>query len=159
VKNLQGAARGGAHDGRMKLTIHLVIAGAARAIDWYVKVLGARELARFVDKKLDRVVHADLEIGGLEVSIADENREWRNDAPASLGGTPVVLVLRVDDAHATGARMTEAGAKVVHPIQDHFYGERQGRVEDPFGHMWLITQRLKEMSPEEIQRGVDSYSS
>jgi PhnB protein len=143
----------------MKLTVHLVVQDAARAIGWYVEVLGARERARYVDKKAGRIVHADLELGGIEVSLADENREWKNDAPPSLGGTPVVLVLHVDDAHATGARMAAAGGKVVHPIQDQFYGDRQGRLEDPFGHQWLVTQRLKEMSPEEIQAGVDAYSS
>jgi PhnB protein len=143
----------------MKLTVQLVVDGAARAIDWYVNVLGARERSRFVDKKADVIVHADLELGGLELSVRDQNREWRNDAPTSLGGTPVILVLRVDDAHAIGARMAEAGAKIVHPIQDHFYGERAGRFEDPFGHLWLVTQRLKEMSAEEVQAGVDAYSS
>jgi PhnB protein len=142
----------------MKLTVNLVVQGAGRAIDWYTKVLGARERSRFVDKKADRIVHADLELGGLELSVRDENREFRNDAPPSLGGTPVILVLRVDDAHAIGARMVEAGAKVVHAIQDHFYGDRAGRFEDPFGHQWMITQRLKEMSPEEVQALVDAHS-
>jgi PhnB protein len=69
----------------------------------------------------------------------------------------VVLTIRVDDAHALGAKMEQAGATVVHPIEDHFYGERQGRLRDPFGHVWVVTQRLKEMSAEEIQRGVDAW--
>jgi PhnB protein len=141
----------------MKITPHLIIDGAARAIDWYKRVLDARELATFVDKKLDRVVHSTLAIGEAEISIADENRPWKNDSPTALGGSPVILTLRVDDANAVGERMIAAGASVIYPIQDQFYGERQGRLQDPFGHLWIVTQQLREMSPEEIQRGVDSY--
>ena len=141
----------------MKLTPHLVVQGGTRAIAWYKEVLGARELSVFVDKKLDRVVHADLAIGDSDFSLADESREWKRDAPPSLGGTTVILTLHTDDAHALGARMTKAGATVIYPIEDHFYGERQGRFLDPFGHMWLVSQRLKEMSAEEIQRGVDAW--
>jgi PhnB protein len=142
----------------MKVTPQLVVQGGTRAIAWYKQVFGARELAVFVDKKRDVVVHADLLFGDTEVSLRDENREWHNDAPPSLGGTPVLLTVRVDDAHALGAALTAAGATVLHPIEDQFYGERQGRFRDPFGHVWIVTQRLKEMSAEEIQRGVDSYS-
>jgi PhnB protein len=141
----------------IKVTPHLVVDGARRAIDWYKQVLGARELATYVDKKLDRVVHADLAIGDTEISLADEHREGKRLAPTALGGSPVILTIRVDDAHALGERMVAAGAKVIYPIQDQFYGERQGRLQDPFGHLWIVTQRLREMTPEEIQRGVDSY--
>lgn len=141
----------------MKLTPHLIVDGAARAIAWYQQVFDAREVASFVDKKLDRVVHARIVIGDTEVTLSDENRPWKNDGPRSLGGSPVILTLAVDDADAVGARMVAAGATVIFPIQDQFYGERQGRLADPFGHLWLITQRLREMSPEEIQRGVDSF--
>ena len=141
----------------MKVTPHLVVQGGTRAIAWYKDVFGARELSVFIDKKLDRVVHADLMIGDSEVSLADESHEYKRDAPPSLGGTSVILTVRVDDAHALGAKLTAAGATVIYPIEDQFYGERQGRFLDPFGHQWLVTQRLKEMSAEEIQRGVDAW--
>ena len=141
----------------MKVTPQLVVQGGLRAIAWYKEVFGARELSCFVDKAQGTVVHADLAIGDSELSLRDENREWHNDAPPSLGGTPVMLSIRVDDAHALGARMSQAGATVVFPIEDHFYGERQGRFRDPFGHLWIVTQRLKEMSSEEIQQGVDAW--
>lgn len=141
----------------MKLTPHLIVDGAARAIAWYQQVFDAREVVSYVDHKLDRVVHAKLAIGDDEITLSDENRPWKNDGPRALGGSPVVLTLQVDDADAVGARMVAAGATVIFPIADQFYGERQGRLADPFGHLWLITQRIREMSPEEIQRGVDSF--
>ncbi len=142
----------------MKITPHLVIDGAAAAIDFYKQVFDARELDRYIDKKLgDRIVHATIKIGDSEISLADQHRDSKNDAPTALGGSPVHLTLQVDDAHAVGARMVAAGASVVYPIQDQFYGDRQGRLRDPFGHVWVITQRIKEMTAEEIQRGVDAY--
>jgi len=142
----------------MKIKPHLIVDGAAAAIDFYRHVFDAREVDRYVDQKLgNRVVHATLRIGDSEISLADEARDWKNHSPRSLNGSPVILTLEVADARAVGARMEAAGATVVYPIEDQFYGERQGRLEDPFGHLWILTQRLKEMTPEEIQRGVDAY--
>ena len=141
----------------MKLTPHLVIDGAAAAIDFYKRVFDAHEVDRYTDKKLDRIVYALIKIGDSEVSLSDQHRDAKNDGPIALGGSPVHLTLQVADAHAVGARLVAAGATVVYPIEDHFYGDRQGRLRDPFGHVWVITQRIKEMSPAEIQQGVDEY--
>jgi PhnB protein len=140
---------------------HLVCRDAARAIDFYQQVFDAREIHRFVDTKLGgpagHIVHAELAIGGSHVTLADEARDWGNHAPPSLGGTPVILSLEVEDARAVAARMEAAGATVVFPVEDQFYGDRQGRLADPFGHLWIITQRVKEMTDAEIQAGVDRY--
>jgi PhnB protein len=142
----------------MKITPHLVLGNAAAAIDFYKRVFDAHEIDRYVDHKLgDRIVHATIRIGDSEVSLSDENHDGRKDGPRALGGSPVILSLAVADADAVGERMVAAGAKVIYPIADQFYGERQGRLEDPFGHLWIITQRLKELTREEIQAGVDAY--
>lgn len=135
--------------------------GAARAIEFYVKALGAKELARYVDDKLGKgtIVHADLELpGGARFSVRDENVEWNNVAPTTLGGTPVVLNLDVDDAEAVWKRLLEAGAEVLFPLQTQFYGMKQGRVRDPFGHLWIVSQTVEELSAEEIQRRVDAWT-
>jgi PhnB protein len=145
---------------RPRIVPHLICKGALRAIAFYVDVLGAREVSRFVDRQLgdgDFVVHAELELGGALFSVAEEHREWHNHAPTSLGGSPVVLTLEVDDAFAVGKRLEAAGARVVFPIEDRFYGMRQGRLADPFGHLWIITQTIEELSAEEIQRRVDRF--
>ncbi len=143
-----------------KLIPHLVVSGAARAIEFYEQALGARELSRYADAKLGgHIVCAELAIGELMFALSEEHREWFNDAPSSLGGSPVHLCLEVADVDAVGARMVAAGATVVYPIADQFYGERSGRLRDPFGHLWIVSQRIKAMSSAEIQAGVDAYES
>jgi PhnB protein len=141
-----------------RLHAHLIVAGAARAIAFYVKALGAREISRFADEKLGGlIVHAELAIGDVRFTLAEETREWHNVSPAALGGSGVVLTLEVEDADAVGARMVKEGAKVVFPIADQFYGKREGRLQDPFGHLWVISQPLEQLSNEEIQRRVDRF--
>jgi PhnB protein len=140
------------------LVPHLVVKGAARAIAFYVDALGARELGRATDHKLgDLIVHAELAIGDARFTVAEEARDWQNDAPTSLGGSPVVLTLTVGDARAVAARMEKAGATVVYPVADQFYGKRQGRLRDPFGHLWIVSQDLEALSYEEVQRRVDAF--
>ena len=144
----------------LKLTPHLIVAGASAAIDFYVQAFGAKEVSRFADPNLGgRIVHAELAIGDLVLTLAEEARDWNNSAPGSLGGSPVVLTLEVDDVDAAGARMMRAGAKIVFPIADQFYGKREGRLLDPFGHLWVLSQQREQLSHEEIQRRVDTFSS
>ncbi len=144
----------------LKLIPSLVIAGAARAIEFYKQVFDARVVACFADPKLGgHIVHAELAIGESGFYLSDEARDWHNHAPPSLGGSPVILHLEVADVDAVAARMEAAGATVVYPVQDQFYGERSGRLRDPFGHLWLLSQRTREMTAAEIQAGVDAYGS
>jgi uncharacterized glyoxalase superfamily protein PhnB len=131
----------------------LVVADAARAIDFYVSVFGAEELERYTNPE-GRIVHAMVKIGGTRVAVKDEGDG--DPGPASLGGSPVIMALEVDDAYAVGERMERAGATVVYPVSDWAYGERGGRLADPFGHLWMISQRLTDLSPEEIQRRTDA---
>jgi len=136
----------------------LIVSDAARAIAFYVEALGAREVARHVDhKRNELIVHAELRIGDAVFTLAEEARDWHNHAPTSLGGSPVILGLSVEDADAVGARMQRLGAKVVFPIADQFYGLREGRLVDPFGHVWIVSQVLEELSSDEIQRRVDAF--
>jgi PhnB protein len=140
-----------------RLEPRLVVDGADKAIDFYKRALGAEEVARFEDDKIGKIVHAEIRIGDNSVLLTDEGKEWGNFAPTSLDGSPVLMYLCVEDADATGKRMTDAGAEVVVPIEDRFYGAREGRIRDPFGHLLIISQQIREMTNEEIQKGVDTF--
>ena len=118
----------------------LVVRGAARAIAFYMQGLGATEIVRQVRGDEGAVSHADLALGDAVFSVTEEAPRWNSDAPESLGGSPVVLQLRVDDVDSLFERVRDAGATVVFPLQE-FRGERMGRVRDPFGHLWILAQR------------------
>ncbi len=145
----------------MRITPRLVVADASAAIDFYVSTLGAREVERYTDEKIGKVVHALLSLGepgeASVFSLVDEHREFHNDAPTSLNGSPVIFHLDCGDPDAFGARMVAAGATVVFPIADQFYGAREGRVRDPFGHLWILSKKIADLPPEEIQRRVDRF--
>jgi uncharacterized glyoxalase superfamily protein PhnB/predicted kinase len=129
----------------------LVVRGAARAIDFYARALGATVLTRHEHGPERHLGHADLAIGQGTFSLTEEARAWNSDAPPSLGGSPVLLQLHVEDAAATFAAMCGAGADAVFaPLE--LLGERMARVCDPFGHSWILRQRLEALSVEEIQR-------
>jgi uncharacterized glyoxalase superfamily protein PhnB/predicted kinase len=132
----------------------LVVRDASRAIEFYVKALGAHVVARYEHGSDKRVSHADLAVGDQMFSLTEEARAWNSDAPPSLGGTPVVLQWFVANADAAFASMLGAGATIVFPVGELF-GERMGRVRDPFGHLWLLRQCIEELSVEEIQRRRD----
>jgi PhnB protein len=131
------------------VTARLVAADAAAAIAFYVQAFGAEERERYTGPD-GRIVHAEIVLGGVPVAIKDEGDG--DPSPTTLGGSPVILALRVTDADAVAARMVAAGATVVYPVHDAPYGERGGRLADPFGHLWMISQRIEDLTPEEIQR-------
>jgi PhnB protein len=135
----------------------LVVRDAPNAIDFYVRALGAREVVRYMNNRLGTVSHANLAIGDALFSVTEEARTWNSDAPPSLGGSPVVLQLRVEDVSAAFEKMAASGATVVFPIVE-FCGERMARLRDPYGHLWLLVQRLEELSPDEIQRRRDGWA-
>ncbi|HVD88529.1 MAG TPA: VOC family protein [Jatrophihabitantaceae bacterium] len=117
----------------------LVVAGAARAIDFYVSALGAVETARHTDDN-GKVIHSELKLGSMMFAVKDEDAG--DPAPTTLGGSPVILALDVTDADAVGEAMVAAGATVIYPIRDWEYGARAGRLADPFGHLWMVSQPL-----------------
>jgi PhnB protein len=137
-----------------RLHPRLIVTSAERAIEFYQQAFGAEEIVRYTDPKIGRVVHAEISIDGLFLSLSDEDPASKNQAPPGLGGSPVILTLDVTDADAVGARMQRAGAKVVFPIADQFYGKREGRLVDPFGHVWIVSQQIEELSPDEIRRRI-----
>jgi PhnB protein len=135
------------------LTPRLVVRGADRALDFYQRAFGARIEERYADDS-GHVVHAAFSIEDVIVALTEEQRDWNNSSPDSLGGSPVILNLVVDDVDALGDRLLAAGAEVVFPIADQFYGHREGRFRDPFGHLWIVTKIVERLTADEIQRGL-----
>ena len=138
-------------DGYHAITPYLVIKGAAAAIEFYKKAFGATELVRMPQPD-GRVGHAELKIGDSVVMMADEFPEMETVGPQTLGNSPVGLLLYVDNADAVFAKAVSLGAKVKKPLADQFYGDRNGTLEDPFGHKWTIGSHVEDVSPEEIKR-------
>lgn len=137
---------------------YLRVRNAGAAIEFYRTAFGATEKFRLVEPS-GRVGHAELEFGGATVMVSDEYPEMNLAGPQSLGGTTFALHLHVDDADALIARAVDAGATLVRPAQDHFYGERSGTVRDPFGHEWMIGHEIEKVTPEEMQRRYDALMS
>ncbi|MBL9028488.1 MAG: VOC family protein [Myxococcales bacterium] len=133
---------------------YLRVRNAPAAIAFYTAAFGAREKLRLTEPS-GRVGHAELDFGGTTIMVSEEYPEMGILGPASLGGTSFSVHLHVDDADAAVARAVEAGATVVRPLRDQFYGERSGAVRDPFGHDWLIGHEIEKVSPEEMQRRYD----
>ena len=130
----------------------LVVAGADQAIAYYQHALGAQLVERFTAPD-DRVVHAELTIGAGRIAIKDEDVHDR--AATTLGGSPVILQIEVADADAVAEALLAGGGTVVFPIADQPYGARQGRIADPYGFSWLISQQLEQLTDEEIQARLD----
>lgn len=132
------------------VTPHLVCAGAAQAIEFYQKAFGATELMRLPGKD-GKLMHAMVRIGDSSVMLVDENPQWNIQGPTTLKGTPVTIHLQVQDADALFNTAVAAGAKVLMPIQEMFWGDRYGIVQDPFGHHWSIATHVRDLTHEEIQ--------
>jgi PhnB protein len=132
-----------------KIVPYLSVKGAARALDFYTAAFGAVESIRLPTPD-GRLGHAELTIGGALLMLADEFPEMAFVSPKTVGGTSVTLSLEVEDADATVNRAVAAGAKVVRPVADQFYGRRSGQVLDPFGHRWDISAVTEQLTNEEI---------
>lgn len=137
---------------------YLSVRGAADAIDFYKKAFGATELYRLVQPD-GRIGHAEIEINGAKLMLADEFPEAGFKSPESLGGSPVNIHLDVPDVDAFARRATEAGATVLRPVADQFYGARSGHLRDPFGYTWQISTPKENVSPEEMQRRIDAMAA
>lgn len=119
----------------------LVVANVDEAVAYYVKYLDGRAGPRFAEPS-GLVVHAEVTVGDSMFSLTASVEEWRLLSPDKLGGSPLLLTLTVDDALAAADRMVEGGGQVIIPIEDRPYGKREGRLRDPFGHLWVISQQL-----------------
>lgn len=133
---------------------YLRVHDATRAIDFYRRAFGAVEKFRLTEPG-GRIGHAELILGPTTVMLSDEYPEHGLRGPLALGGTSFSIHLHVDDVDALFAQAVAAGATVVRPLVDQFYGERGGTVRDPFGHEWLLGGHLEDVAPEEMQRRLD----
>jgi PhnB protein len=133
-----------------RVSVSLCVDGGAEAIDFYMKVLGATERMRMDHD--GKVGHAELMIGDSVIMINDEYPEMDIVSPKTIGGTPVVLTVYVDDADATFAAALAAGATELRPVEDQFYGDRSGQFLDPWGHRWNVASHIEDLDLAEIER-------
>ncbi len=138
--------------GYHSITPYLVIKGAAKAIEFYKQVFGATEVMRMADPSSNRIGHAELKIGDTTIMLADEYPDMNIRGPESYGGSPVTLLLYVEDVDEVAKRAVAAGAQEVRPVADQFYGDRMGTFHDPFGHVWSIATHIEDVPPEEMEK-------
>jgi PhnB protein len=138
-------------EGYHVVTPYLIVDGAAKALDFYKQVFGAKERMRMPGPG-GKVGHAEINIGDSVIMLADEHPEMGARGPKSFGGSPTSIVVYVENVDATVKAAVGAGAKIVRPIEDKFYGDRSGTIEDPFGHHWHVSTHVEDVSPEELQR-------
>jgi PhnB protein len=138
-------------EGMHSITPHIIVNGAANAIEFYKKVFGAEQIGPVSTMPDGKVMHAHLKIGDSHLMMADEFPKPGMASPQTLGGSPVVLTLYVPDVDATWKMATDAGAKALFPLSNQFWGDRYGMVQDPFGHMWALATHIEDLTPAEIE--------
>jgi PhnB protein len=138
-------------EGYHTATPYLIVKGAAGAIEFYKKAFGATELLRMAQPD-GKIGHAEIKIGDSPIMLADEFPEMGARSPQSLGGSPVSILLYVEDVDRVFNQAVAAGAKVARPVKDQFYGDRIGGVTDPFGHQWYIATHKEDVAPEELKK-------
>jgi len=131
------------------ITPLLTVANAADAIEFYQEAFGAREISRLRGPR-GKLMHVEMHLGTSRFLLSDEFPEQGKQGPRAIGGSPVTIQLYVEDADATFERAVAAGAKPTVPLEDRFWGDRHGQVEDPFGHRWAIASRTEDLTREEI---------
>ena len=138
-------------DGYHNVTPYLIVDGAGKAIDFYKKVFGAAEKMR-MPAPGGKVGHAELTIGDSMFMLADEHPEMDHRGPHAFKGSAVSLMVYVPDVDATVKTALAAGAKTVRPVENQFYGDRMGTIEDPFGHRWYVATHVEDVPPEEMAK-------
>lgn len=137
--------------GYNNVTSYLIVNGAARAIEFYKKVFGAKEMLR-MQQPDGKIMHAELKIGDSKIMLADECPDMGAHSPDACGGTPVIIHLYVNNVDATIEKAVAAGAKLMRPIEDMFYGDRSGAIEDPYGHKWSVATHVEDVTPAETRK-------
>ena len=145
-------------DGYHTLTPYLIVKGGAEALDFYKRAFGAVEEER-IQHADGKVGHAEITIGNSRLMLADEHPEVGALSPTTVGGTPVSLHLYVEDVDTLVTRAVAAGATVIRPVADQFYGDRSGTFEDPFGHKWTVSTHVEDVSPEEMGKRAAELAS
>jgi len=140
--------------GYHSVTPYLIIDGAADAIDYYKKAFDATELFRMEHQ--GKIGHAELKIGDSPIMLADEQPALGYRAPTALGGTPVSLMIYVEDVDTIYKQAIAAGGKELKPLQDQFYGDRSGTFTDPYGHVWTVATHKEDVTPEEMDRRIQA---
>jgi len=140
-------------EGYHTVTPYLILNHAAEALEFYQKAFGAVEIMRLHGPG-GRIGHAEIQIGDSKIMLADECPEMDARGPETIGGSPMSLMLYVKDVDAMIAGALEAGAKLLHPIDNKFYGDRSGGISDPFGYRWTIATHIEDVAPEEISRRI-----
>ncbi len=138
-------------DGYHAVTPYLIVKDASRAIEFYKKAFGATELMRMTGTD-GRIGHAEIRIGDSPVMLADEHPDFGAKSPQTIGGSPITMMLYVEDVDATVERAVAAGATLTRPVADQFYGDRTGGVTDPFGHVWYVGTHREDVPAEEMER-------
>ena len=144
-------------DGYHSATPYLVVDGAARAIDFYKRAFNATELMR-IPAPNQRIGHAEIKIGDSVIMLADEHPDIQARGPQHYGGSPVSILLYVDNVDAVFRQAVSAGGKETRPVADQFYGDRSGSLTDPFGHHWHLSTHKEDVSMEELQRRMATMS-
>jgi PhnB protein len=139
-------------EGYHSITPYLIVSNAAKAIEFYKQAFNAKEIMRL--NMGNKVGHAELQIGDSKIMLADEHPEMDARSPTTIGGSPISLHLYVQDVDATVKQAVSAGGKLVRPVDNKFYGDRSGEVQDPFGHRWYVATHIEDVAPEEIDRRV-----
>jgi PhnB protein len=138
-------------EGYHTVTPYLIVDGGVAALEFYKKAFGAKETFR-MPMPGGKLGHAEFRIGDSNIMMADEHPEMGYRSPKGLGGSPVSIVLYVDDVDSLAKQAVAAGAKELRAVQDQFYGDRTGTFEDPFGHVWTICTHVEDVSPEEMEK-------
>ena len=142
-------------EGYHTVTPYMTLRDAVSAIDFYRRAFGA-ELVMKLDMPDGKIAHAEMRIGDSVIMMSEENPEWGNKSPLTLGGSPMFLMIYLPDVDAAFAKALAAGATVVRPVEDQFYGDRAGTLKDPYGHQWTLGTHMEDLSQEEVQRRMEA---
>jgi PhnB protein len=143
-------------DGYPQVTPYLCVDGAREAIEFYVKVFGGRERMHMPTPD-GKIGHAEVEVGDSVIMLSDENPEIGVLSPKTIGGTPVLINLYVEDADAVFNAAVEAGSTALREMEDQFYGDRSGQFTDPFGHRWSVATHVEDVPPEEMEKRMKEF--
>ncbi len=138
------------------ITPSLIVKDPAEAIDFYKTIFGAKEVER-LEMPDGSIAHAEVLIGDSRIMLSPESAQWGNKSPQTLGGSPVTVHLYVRDVDKVVSRAIDAGAKILIPVADQFYGDRSGRIADPFGHIWIISTHKEDLSKREVKKRMAAW--
>jgi PhnB protein len=147
-------------DGYHSVTPYLIISGgkASQALDFYARAFGAKEVMR-MPRPDGGIAHAELQVGDSRLMLADEAPKMNAYGPGHYGGSPITLHFYLPDVDATTKQAADAGAKIIRPLEDQFYGDRTAGLQDPFGHMWYLSTHVRDVSMEEMQKQMKTMAS